>query len=153
MPTVREERTGWRDEALSRRHRLWGWDCPAADPDFLLIEYDRAEVVALVEYKHENAAPIDLRTATYRAIAKLANAAQVPFFVVRYAGDFLWWEVMPANPNAYRVVPTTRRVTEQQYVRFLYRLRGRRLLGDIEFGLDGRVIHDAARTSDRRITN
>ena len=47
---VRQERTGWRDEALSKRHRDWGWDCPAIDIDFLMIEYDKGKSVALVEY-------------------------------------------------------------------------------------------------------
>jgi len=30
------ERTGFRDEALSRRHREWGINCPAVDVDWLL---------------------------------------------------------------------------------------------------------------------
>ena len=37
MAEVRPERTGWRDEKLSQRHRMWGWDCPAVDIDFLLL--------------------------------------------------------------------------------------------------------------------
>lgn len=37
------ERTGWRDENLSRRHREWGFHCPAVDLGFLLIEYDTGE--------------------------------------------------------------------------------------------------------------
>ena len=49
--TVKKERNGWRDEAISLRHRLWGWDCPCVDIDFLLIEFDKSLPVALVEYK------------------------------------------------------------------------------------------------------
>ena len=52
-----KERTGWRDQALSERHRAWGWDCPALDMDFVMIEYDNGKATALVEYKHEQAAP------------------------------------------------------------------------------------------------
>lgn len=31
---VRKERTEWRDLSLSKRHRRWGWDCPAVDLGF-----------------------------------------------------------------------------------------------------------------------
>lgn len=62
-----EERTGWRDQELSNRHRTWGHDCPAEDVDFLLdtqptmfndsfrlVEYYHARPKALIEYKHWN---------------------------------------------------------------------------------------------------
>jgi hypothetical protein len=63
-----EERTGWRDEELSLRHRLyWGRDCPAVDVDFMLsdapemfddnfrlVEYYHSKPKALIEYKHWN---------------------------------------------------------------------------------------------------
>lgn len=41
MKAVAEERNGWRDERISKRHRQWGRDCPAVDIDFLMLEYDR----------------------------------------------------------------------------------------------------------------
>ena len=53
--TVKEERSGWRDEMLSQRHRDWGFNCPAIDIDFLLIEYNSAKVKALVEYNMDEA--------------------------------------------------------------------------------------------------
>lgn len=31
-----QERTGWRDEEISARHRIWGVNCPAVDLDFLM---------------------------------------------------------------------------------------------------------------------
>ena len=40
---VRKERTGWRDEEISRRHRLWGVSCAATDIDFLLVELQHSE--------------------------------------------------------------------------------------------------------------
>ena len=49
---VAPERTGWRDEKISLRHRMWGFDCPAVDVDFVMVEFDRARVVAIVEYKN-----------------------------------------------------------------------------------------------------
>jgi hypothetical protein len=44
---VRPERTRWRDEALSARHRKWGFHCPAVDLDLILCEYDTAHVAAI----------------------------------------------------------------------------------------------------------
>ena len=119
------ERTGWRDEALSKRHHDWGYDCPAIDLDFILIEYDGGSPVALIEYKHERAKPIDLSHPSYRALAILGERADVPVFIVRYADDFSWWEVQAANMVAEHILPEPRRVEEKRYVRFLYWLRGR----------------------------
>lgn len=125
MPKVREERTGWRDEGLSQRHRNWGYDCPAVDIDFLLIEYDNSMPVALVEYKNEQAQCPNFQNASYQAIINLGDMANIPVFSVRYSSDFSWWEVYPLNSlaadNGYGMFE----LTEKQYVSFLYRLRGR----------------------------
>lgn len=125
MPRVRRERSGWRDEGLSRRHREWGWDCPAIDIDFLMLEYDTGEPVAVVEYKHESAKPVDPSHASYRAILALTEAACIPFFVVRYKADFSYWRVTPVGRIATQFLSEPRTANEQQYVRFLYWLRGR----------------------------
>ena len=58
---VRRERSGWRDEWISKRHRLWGFDCPAVDIDFLMLEYDRSVPCALIEYKEQHARPVNLK--------------------------------------------------------------------------------------------
>jgi hypothetical protein len=122
---VRPERTGWRDEALSRKHREWGWDCPAVDLDFILVEYDQGLPVAVIEYKHENAKPVSLTHPSYMALAILGERADLPIFVVRYADDFSWWEVQAINTVATAILSTLRRVSESQYVKFLHWLRGR----------------------------
>ena len=49
---VRQERTNWRDQELSARHRTWGFNCPAVDLDFLMVEYNIGKPVGLIEYKH-----------------------------------------------------------------------------------------------------
>ncbi len=36
--SVRQERTGWRDEKISQRHREWGYNCPAVDLDFEVVD-------------------------------------------------------------------------------------------------------------------
>jgi len=125
VPEVRRERTNWRDERISKRHRQrWGWDCPALDLDFLLLEYDRGKAVALVEYKNEQAATAHSTHPSYRALIDLGNRAGIPVFGVRYADDWSWWRVTPLNDMAKRWVPRQARMTEREWVTLLYRIRG-----------------------------
>ncbi len=131
MPEVRPERTGWRDLALSRRHRRWGWDCPAVDLDFLFLEYDKGKATALVEYKHENALVQHPTHPTYQAMIDLGNRAGIPVFGVRYAEDFLWWKVSPLNPVAKRWCEKQTTMSEQEWVTLLYRIRGYDLPDDV----------------------
>lgn len=121
---VRTERTAWRDEGLSRRHRTWGWDCPAVDLDFLLIEYTHNQPVALIEYKNEHAVTIDFQSSGYQTLKNLANKANLPAFSVRYADDYSWWEVVALNAQGVTWVQGKQLLTEPQYVELLYRLRG-----------------------------
>lgn len=103
------------------------------DIDFLCAEYDRAETVAIIEYKNQHAPPVDLFGASIRAIIRLADRAGVPFYVVRYSDvlspaileGVLWLEVTPCNSLARKQVPEQRTVTAAQYRHFLYWLRGR----------------------------
>ena len=124
---VREERTGWRDERISLRHKAWGWDCPALDIDFLLLEYDGGTAAALVEYKHECAPEVRVGHPSVRAIVDLADRAGVPAFLVRYADDFTWWYPTPLNERARALRPEARHLSEEQWVQLLYRCRGREL--------------------------
>lgn len=127
MLEVRKERSGWRDQAISARHRQWGWDCPGVDLDWLFLEYDRGKAVAIVEYKHELAGSISLAHPTYQAMIDLSNRAELPCFVVRYADNFSWWLVTAMNAEAMQWAPKPRKMTEVEWVTFLYRLRGREL--------------------------
>lgn len=122
---VREERTGWRDQRISQRHRSWGYDCPALDLDFLMVEYDAGKASALVEYKHESAAPIRGGHPSVRALIDLADRAGLPAFIVRYTDDFAWWYVTPLNDPARALHPKEGFLTEEQWVDLLYRCRGR----------------------------
>lgn len=122
---VRRERTAWRDEALSQRHREWGFNCPMLDIDFLAVEYDTGIPVALVEYKNEHA-PKQLAThPSYQALITVGNRAQLPVFAVRYATSFEWWFIVPLNRWAKDVQAERVKMTEREYIGFLYRLRGR----------------------------
>jgi len=65
-----------------------------------MLEYDRATPVALIEYKHKNTSRCvdDLqRSANYKAIINLANAAGLPIFEVRWRDDFAVFQVTPLN--------------------------------------------------------
>lgn len=121
-----EERSGWRDQRLSGQHRKWGFDCPAVDIDFLLIEYDLSEPMALIDYKHEqNADWPPTRDANARAFARLGDKAKVPAFYCRYAADLTWYEPVPMNDMGLVWVPEPVRLTEMQWVELLYRMRAR----------------------------
>ena len=124
MPDVRQERTGWRDMALSARHRRWGWDTPAVDLDFLFLEYDKGKAVALIEYKNEHAAVQYASHPTYQALIDLGNRAGLPVFAVRYADDFSWFIVSWLNDNAKTIIEEKTTMTEEEYVSFLYKIRG-----------------------------
>lgn len=135
-PSVRPERTGWRDEALSTRHRKWGFHCPAVDLDFLLNEYDEGHTVAIIEYKHECAQVQWSSHPSYRALVGLGNAAGVPVFAARYAGDFSWFKVTPLNAAAKEYVHGPAKFTEIEYIELLYRIRGRDVPPEINSALE-----------------
>lgn len=118
------ERTGWRDESLSRRHRAWGFNCPAVDLDFLMVEYNLGAPVALVEYKDRRARQPDLKHPTYRAINELADLAQLPFLIAFYWPESWAFRVHPVNAIARESYEDAMLLTERRFVKSLYYLRG-----------------------------
>lgn len=126
MPEVAKERTGWRDLGLSARHRLWGWNCPAVDLDFLFLEFDHGRATAIVEYKHEQALwPVNAAHPTYQAMIDLGNRASLPVFAVRYKTDYSRFRAVPMNEFAQEWLPETTTMLESQWVSLLYKIRGR----------------------------
>lgn len=133
--TVRSERTLWRDQKLSERHRKWGFDCPMVDIDFLVVEYDYSNPKALIEYKNEHAkinfnklTTIGMAPQSYKALEYLANNSEIPFFVVRYKDDFSLWNITPMNKIAEiysKHLTKIKSLNEQEYIDFLYFLRDR----------------------------
>lgn len=138
---VKAERSQWRDLDFSARHREWGWDCPAADVDFLMCEYDRGTPKALVEYKHEKAATVSTTDASRKALASLATLAAIPAFGVRYFknacpdGTFLWGPFRVVALNELGKVALGERgpitLSEFDYVALLYRVRERAVPHDV----------------------
>lgn len=45
---AQKETIGFRCSEISQRHRVWG-EVPTCELDFLVVEYDRREPVALVD--------------------------------------------------------------------------------------------------------
>lgn len=123
---VRAERTGWRDQKISERHRSWGFNCPAVDLDFLVVEYNVGKPVALVEYKHFRARKPVIDHPTYRAIKFLAdghNEGPLPFMVSFYWPECWAFRVYPINEIARQHFTEGEAVTEREYVSRLYRMR------------------------------
>lgn len=124
MDGVRQERTNWRDEKISERHRQWGFDCPAVDIDLLMIEYHLAKPVALTEYKLYRAKTPNIADANYRALIALCELASLPFFVVFYWPDIWAFRVFPINAKAKEHFRSPYQdCSEKTYVATLYRIR------------------------------
>lgn len=120
---TRLERTGWRDDSISLRHRVWGFDCPCTDIDFLLIEYHIAEPVALIEYKHFQAGFPNLTQAGYRALKRLAEIANLPLILAFYWPDVWAFRVYPLNDAAKKFFHKKEDLSEYEYVERLHRMR------------------------------
>lgn len=121
--SVRPERTGWRDQEISERHRTWGFNCPAVDLDFLMVEYNAGRPAALVEYKYIKARQPDLNHATYRALTILADSAKLPFIIAFYERGDWWFRTQPVNALALQFCQNGQIMDEREFVSMLYRIR------------------------------
>lgn len=131
---MREEVTGWRDEAISKRHRLYGMNVPAVDVDFMLLEYDGGQPKAIIDYKNRR----DLRwirdTKNLQAQSNLydVDGNQLPFFVVIYETRDWYYKIYAINAAANDWFERLnceepQILSEYHYVRFLYKIRGREM--------------------------
>ena len=133
MPNT--ELLGYRCSALSSAHREWGVNVPAVDAD-LFLEYDRGELAALVEYKFhcQTANPSH---PSIRCLLGVAEKCQVPLLLVHYVADPWAFFVRPLNALARRWFPRTHQtVSERDWVRFLYKVRGREVPTELWDGLE-----------------
>jgi hypothetical protein len=134
---VSKERTGWRCEKISRRHREWGYNCPAVDLDFMVAEYNYGKPVALIEYKDKQAQPANVDHPTYKALIDLADGykgGSLPCLIAVYCSENWWFNVYPLNDAAKNfyshVIGKT--ISEQRFVRSLYLLRKKVLTDEDE---------------------
>lgn len=120
------ECSGWRDEALSRRHREWGHAVAAADVDYLMVEYAAWRIRALIEFKHEASRVRKLQDASagVRILAALGDLARLPTFMAVYWPETYAVRLWPLNSSARRWLDEPSDVSEYEFVRLLYRLRG-----------------------------
>jgi hypothetical protein len=128
------ERTGWRDEEISLRHRQWGFNVPAVDIDFLLAEYDNRRPVAVIDYKHYLNSNWQKDRANIEALSHFytESGEQLPFFVVRYRPSETWeFNPHPVNSAGTAVADRfslgygTEILSESAYVQWMYQMRGR----------------------------
>ena len=134
---TRPERTQWRDQKLSERHRKWGFNCPAIDIDFLMIEFHVGKPIAIVDYKRYTGSIKNLNQKSINAISTLANNSNIPFFVVFYWDDIWAFQITAINNIAKNIlqqhkIDKNKILTEQQYVSFLYKLRNIKLTKEEE---------------------
>lgn len=136
--SVSAERTGWRDQALSLRHREWGYDCPAVDFDFVVAEYDSRRAVALIDYKRGLNYVVGANDRGNMAVlADLGNGYRgsgLPVYLVRYDGPPYVFMLEPWNDVAKLRTPeyaVHAQLSELRFVGFLYWLRGRRVPDEI----------------------
>jgi hypothetical protein len=147
---VKQERSGWRDESISARHRLWGFDCPAVDIDFLVSEFNAGLAVAIVEYKHFRARIPDANHPAIRAFRDLTDNRinPLPFLIVRYwPGDWAF-QVAQLNPVAEQNFSLDEMMSELDFVMRLYKLRRLRLAAHLEGKLNTTLpLGEAAKTA------
>lgn len=120
------ERTGWRDKELSERHRLWGFNCPMVDLDFLAVEYHIGKPVLIADYKRFTAQRPNLNHSSYKAITLLADGyseGPLPFIIPFYWPDIWAFRVIPVNEEARKHFYQDEMLTEKEYVSRLYQLR------------------------------
>ena len=122
-PFIGSERTGWRDEKISQRHRLYGRWARITDIDFMVVEYSSNAVPkALIEYKHfRSSFATHFQLNAYR---NLGDMAGIPFFLATYCNEEWWYRVSPQNNHAREWFTSEQDMTEHQYVTFLRDLRG-----------------------------
>jgi len=137
---TRKERTGWRDQQISQWHREWGYNCPAVDIDFLLVEYNFGKPVALIEYKHNRIfTTCNLNHPTYKAISELANRSRLPFAIVYYTNEPRGFMAEPVNELSRRWFIKHELLSEYEFVMKLYAIRGNQMAAELAKRLNRQV--------------
>jgi hypothetical protein len=133
-----DERTGFRDLTLSKRHRKYGINVPFTDVDCL--RYNRGVPVALEEWKYGGPQGVSRKAAlamlnpghnpNITASLNLAAAAGLPYFLTRHFGESTGaagtWEfdVIPGNDKARAIIHEPTLMDERTYIAFIHQLGG-----------------------------
>lgn len=107
----RNEKTGWRDRALSQFLVQNNLHCRAAGLVALFLEYNHKQPVALFDYRRYEAGIPNIDHPVYRAI----SAIELPFFVGCFDNNFGFY-VWPQNSLARRLIPDRWLASEREFV-------------------------------------
>lgn len=139
---MRRHDSGWRDGRLAISHAAYDLDLPLAGMDLPMVEYDRGEALAVINYMRRNQAMPrghDVGRA-FEALSSLRrdDGPQMPFLTARYDPRNWAFQLFGHNDAARDLLGTRGwlAVTEQHFVRLLYRLRGHTLPNLAPFGVE-----------------
>lgn len=139
---MRKHDTQWRDSRLPIAHAAWDIPIPAAGAPFTMVEYDNGEPLAVVNYLRRDASlPTGPEVAdAYHAYSSLCGqfGCDMPFLTVRYDPRNWAMQVFGHNEPARNLIGATGwvTVTEEHFVRLLYRIRGRHLPELLDYGVE-----------------
>ncbi len=128
---MRRYDSGWRDTRLPLVHSILGLPMPLAGTSLVMVEYDRAEALAVINYVRRDVplAKGPAEAAAYAALGQLRSPLRVrlPFLTARYDPRNWAMQLFPHNEAARGLLGADGwlPVTEQHFARLLYRLRGR----------------------------
>jgi hypothetical protein len=89
-------------ERLYNFHMKGGYNLPCCDIDHLVVEYNHEIPRAVIEYKTKEA-NFNLDSPNVKAVSWLANAAKIPFYIVRYSDhSFDYFNLLQINEAAKR---------------------------------------------------
>lgn len=143
---VRKERYHLRDLIFNELHRRFGEGLFAVDLDFLEFQLDGSTIKlnSLIEVKSEHA-KLNFSRLQHRAQKKLANAAAIPYFVVKYVKPDYGVMVYPMNKWAKNYISDITTMDLRDYARLLYKLRGLECPDHVLEKLEDHHIHDVDR--------
>lgn len=139
---ARKYDSGFRDQRLNLIHARYGLDIPLAGMPFPTVEYDRGEAVALVNYyRRDMVLPRGLNVAAALKAARELRGPMgtvLPLITVQYDPRNWSMQVFGHNDPARDLLGSAewQAVTEEHFVRLLYRLRGRHLPDLTPFGVE-----------------
>lgn len=145
--------SGWRDARLPLVHSAWDIPLPAAGMTLPMVEYDKGEPVAMVNYLRRDQPLPGAGTgagSAYYAFSSLHRwtGEELPFFTVLYDPRNWAMKLFGHNDSARELIGVNGWLpcTEEHFVRLLYRLRGRKLPVLSSYGIelsDGPLIAQA----------
>lgn len=140
---MRRYDSGWRDTRLPLVHSTIDLPVPVAGMSLVMVEYDRAEALAVINYVRRDASLANGpdAAAAYTAFGRLRSplGVRLPFLTARYDPRNWAMQLFPHNETARELLGCDNwlPVTEQHFARLLYRLRGRTMpdleLMDVSF--------------------